>query len=511
MKKIIKALFGQTSIIIMLLVVQVLFFFSTTLRIVGDEHFQILNTLIRIASFCLMVYIINSRGNPESKLAWIVQIAIFPIQGTLLYLFVQGQKLPIIFNKELKRMRRESSPYIKQDENVIRHIEAEERQKANIVRYLNDHADVPAFENTEVTYFPTGEENWKAILEELEKAEKYIFIEYFIIGPGKMWDSILDVLRRKAAQGVDVRLMYDGMGCLTRLPYNYPSKLAAMGIKCHVFNPFRPFMSTIQNNRDHRKIMVIDGKTAFTGGVNLADEYVNITSPYGHWKDTAVMLRGEAVFSFAVMFLELWQISEKKSVGSYEQFRPDVLPEISQPGYVVPFGDSPFDHELVGETVYIDILSKAREYVHITTPYMIIDNEMITALGSAAKSGVDVKIIVPHRADHWYAHAVAKAYYAELISRGVQLYEYMPGFIHSKSFVSDGDTAVVGTINMDYRSLYLHFECGTWMYKHPVIGQIEEDFEQTLEKCRPITLESCRVHGLKRILYAILRLFAPLM
>ena len=326
-----------------------------------------------------------------------------------------------------------------------------------------------------------------------------------------MWSSIVDVLRRKAAQGVDVRVMYDGIGCLPRLPYRYPRELEEMGIKCKVFNPFRPFLSTVQNNRSHRKILVVDGKTAFTGGINLSDEYVNITSPYGHWKDTGVMIRGEAAFSFAVMFLELWQITNRCR-ENYEDFRPHDLPLYDEPGYVIPYSDSPFDNELVGETVYMDILGKARDYVHIMTPYMIIDNELITALGNAAKSGVDVKVIVPHVADHWYAHAVAKAYYADLISRGVELYEYMPGFIHSKSFVSDDNTAVVGTINLDFRSLHHHFECAVWMYDHKTVHDIERDFQETLAQCRPITLESTRVRGLaKKALYSVLRIFAPLM
>lgn len=510
MKKFVKVVFGQTMIIAILLILQVMFFFSTTFRIMSDAHFRYLNLAIRIASVVIMVYIVNGKGNPESKLVWIVQLAILPILGTLFYLFIQAQKLPMLVNKELKRLRREKASYIEQQPDVVEEIEALDTQKSNFIGYMNKYADTPVFKNTAVTYYPTGESCWTAILEELEKAEKYIFIEYFIIDEGEMWNSVLEVLRRKAAQGVDVRLMYDGMGCLTRLRHDYPKKLAAMGIKCCVFNPFKPFLSTIQNNRDHRKILVIDGKTAFTGGVNLSDEYVNITHPYGYWKDTAVMLKGEAAFSFTVMFLELWQISSKKGEADYDRYRPDNA-AVECGGYVMPFGDSPFDGELVGETVYMDILSKARKYVHITTPYLIIDHEMITTLGSAAKSGVDVKIIVPHKADHWYAHAVAKAYYAELIGRGVEIYEYMPGFIHSKSFVSDDDTAVVGSINMDYRSLYLHFECACWMYKSDAVADVEADFQECLGKCRPITLESCKVRGFKKVVYAILRLFAPLM
>ena len=459
----------------------------------------------------MVLHIVNSRANPSYKIAWIIPIMILPLFGLLLYFLFGGNQLTRRQKAKMKNIYYKQLKYKDSHNIVMSELRYENISAYNQVKYIQDYSLTNVCKHTKTTYLSNGRNYYNKIIEAIKSAKKYIFLEYFIIGEGKMWGSILEVLKRKAAQGVDVRVMYDGMGCLTLLPASYPSRLRKMGIKCRVFNPFRPFLSTIQNNRDHRKILVIDGKTAFSGGVNLSDEYVNITAPYGHWKDTAVMLKGKAAFSFTIMFLELWQIAERKRIDDYEVFRPADFGGREVKGYVMPYCDSPFDGELVGETVYMDILSKAKEYVHITTPYMIIDNEMITALGSAAKSGVDVKIIVPHKADHWYAHAVAKAYYAELIARGVKLYEYMPGFIHSKSFVSDGNTAVVGTINMDYRSLYLHFECAVWMYDHPVIGDIEGDFQRTLTKCRPITAESCKVRGARKILYAILRVFAPLM
>lgn len=510
LKQIVRLLFSQAAFIALALLLQIGFFLSAGSRIMSDESFRMINLALRALSVVLMIYIINKPGNPEFKLTWIVQIAVFPIYGSLFYLYIQGQKVPLLVNREHKRLRRESSPYIRQEPAILRELE-NDRHKQNFVRYMNEHADVSAFKHTDISYFPVGEEMWHDLLQELERAERYIFLEYYIIEEGEMWDSILEVLKRKAAQGIDVRLMYDGIGCLPKLPNGYPKKIRQYGIRCHVFNPFRPFLSSIQNNRDHRKIAVIDGCVAYTGGINLADEYVNVTAPYGHWKDTAVKLRGEAAFSFAVMFLELWQISTRQHIPDYEPFRPHLSENVKAPGYVIPFDESPFDGELVGETVYMDILNKAQRYVHITTPYLILDNEMLTALGNAARSGVDVKIIVPHVADHWYAHAVAKAYYAQLIERDVQIYEYMPGFIHSKSFVSDDLTAVVGTINLDYRSLYLHFECGAWIHQHPVVSEIEADFQKTLERCRPVSLESTRVRGIGRLVNALLRLIAPLM
>ncbi len=511
MKKALNRIFSQTTVVVLLLLLQLFVFFSFTLRIVGATYYAYISGLVRLVSVAVMIYLINVSGSPEVKLAWVIQMCIFPLVGTFLYLYVQAQSAPIRFNKTLRRLRLDVSSHAVQDLAVVDALDRIEPQKANLVRYMNARADAVCYDGADVRYYPLGEQAWQALLEELEKAEKYIFMEFFIIGEGEMWRSILDVLARKAAAGVDVRLMYDGMGCLTRLPHSYPKEMEKLGIRCRVFNSFKPFLSTIQNNRDHRKIVVVDGKTAFTGGVNLSDEYVNITHPFGHWKDTAVIIRGEAAYSFALMFLELWQMAGRETEPDCSQFRPEELAPAETEGWVMPFGDSPLDDELVGETVYLDVITKARRYVHITSPYMIIDHNMMTALGGAAKSGVDVRIIVPSVADHWYAHAVARAYYAGLLSRGVKVYEYTPGFIHSKSFVSDGDTAVVGTINMDYRSLYLHFECAAWLYRHPAVQEIEDDFQATLARCRPITEESCRDKGIKKLLYAILRLFAPLM
>ncbi|MGN1097756.1 MAG: cardiolipin synthase, partial [Clostridia bacterium] len=359
-----------------------------------------------------------------------------------------------------------------------------------------------------------GESCWKDMLIELEKAEKYIFLEYFIIEPGEMWDSIVEILKRKAAQGVDVRVMYDGVGSLTQMPKKYPRELRSYGISCKAYNPLLPFLSTLQNNRDHRKIMAIDGKVAFNGGINLADEYINKKQLFGHWKDTAVRVKGDAAYSFTVMFLQLWQVWQNfdKVEINPEDFRPENVPVVKNDGYVMPYADIPNDNYQVGEFVYMEIINKAKDYVHITTPYLILDNEMMTALVNAARSGIDVKIIIPGKADHWYAYYVALDYAKELISNGVEVYEYTPGFIHAKNFVSDDEVAVVGSINLDYRSLYLHFECATWMYNSTAVKDISDDFNETLKKCRLLTVKDLDSRPIwKRIISAILRIFAPLM
>lgn len=354
---------------------------------------------------------------------------------------------------------------------------------------------------------------FERLLQELKKAERYIFLEYFIIEKGVMWDSILEILVEKAKQGVDVRVIYDDVGCLLTLPYNYDKQLSKMGIKCCVFNPFVPILSSHMNNRDHRKITVIDGCTAFTGGINLADEYINGYEKHGHWKDSAVMIKGDAVWSFAVMFLSLWNY-QRKTEEDYEKFRPLAIEteKFAPLGYVQPFTDSPLDDESISETVYLNLISNAKRYVFINTPYLILDSEMTIALCSAAKRSVDVRIITPHVPDKWFVHSVTRANYEVLVESGVKIYEYIPGFNHAKSFAIDDEFGVVGTINLDYRSLYLHFECGVWLYQTKSILEVKEDFMKTLEQCQQITLEYCRsVKWYRRLGRLVLRAFAPLM
>ena len=377
--------------------------------------------------------------------------------------------------------------------------------------YTDSHGGFPIYDNTVVRYFPEGADMYASLLEELEKAEDFIFMEFFIINEGEVWDSVLDVLRRKAKQGVDVRLLYDGTCAIFRLPYHYPQKLEEMGIACKMFSPIRPLVSTYYNNRDHRKIVVVDGRTAFTGGVNLADEYVNRIERFGHWKDTGVMLRGDAVRSFTLMFLQMWQVTEP----ALEFRRYLEVPMERQPdarGYVLPYGDSPFDNERVGESVYLDIINRASRYVYIMTPYLIIDGEMTTALTFAAKRGVDVRIILPHIPDKKFAFALAYTHYRELISAGVSIYEYTPGFVHAKVFLSDDSKAVVGSINLDYRSLYLHFECAAYLKDVPAIDDIRRDMLDTLAQSQQVTEESlARVPWTRKALGFFLKLFAPLM
>lgn len=502
--------FGRTAVIILLLLIQVAFLALVVLKLQEKAVYAYGFSLL--LSAITVIIVINRPGSPEFKLAWMVPMTIFPVFGVLLYLFVELQVGVRIMNTRLIQVGKEMKPYLMQDAKTQEKLENEDKQMANLAYYVSDKGGFPVFDNSKVEYFPLGEDKFKALVEELEKAQKFIFMEYFIVAEGRMWNTILEILKRKVKEGVEVRFMYDGTCTVSLLPHSYPKKLEAYGIRCKVFNPIKPALSTTQNNRDHRKIVVIDGHTAFTGGINLADEYINEKERFGHWKDTAVMIKGEAVRSFTWMFLQIWDFDVKNE--NYDKYLNVKLPETEEKteGYVLPYGDSPLDDENVGELVYTDILNTARDYVHIMTPYLILDHEMITALTYAARRGVDVKIIMPGIPDKPYAFALGKTYYPELLRAGVKIYQYVPGFVHAKVFVSDDEKAVVGTINLDYRSLYLHFECAALMYKVKEIEKVEKDFQETLKQCREITMEDYKNENMiTRFGGRILRLFAPLM
>ncbi len=472
-----------------------------------------ISAIFSLISIGAVLVVINRWDNPAYKLAWVVPILIFPLLGGLMYLCFGTRNPSKKLRDKLNRSEAALKPHISQDETVMEQLCEIDTQAYGQAHYLCKYANAPIYQNTETTYFPSGEENFPYILEELKKAEHFIFMEYFIIAEGRMWNSILEVLKEKAAAGVDVRLIYDDVGCMTLLPYDYYKTLRSYGIKCEAFNPFVLFFSIVMNNRDHRKILVIDGHTAFTGGINLADEYINEKERFGYWKDTGIRLRGDAVWNLTTMFLHTWNALCPTDTD-LEQFRPqkyiDFVPESD--GFVQPYGDSPLDLENVGENVYLNIINMSEQYVYMCTPYLIIDNEMMTALCLAAKRGVDVRIVTPHIPDKKFAFMLTQSYYGQLIEAGVKIYEFKPGFIHAKSFVSDDTTATVGTINMDYRSLYLHFECGVYLYRTRSVGQIKEDTLQTIEQSIPITKQTLRERYRpgKVLMQALLRLLAPL-
>lgn len=468
-----------------------------------------------ILGAAVVIYIMNEDINSSFKLAWIIPVLVIPVFGTALYIFVNLQVGTKYIKKRTTDIQTQIAPLLEQNEQVLKNLEEADRSEVGFANYMNHSAGYPIYQNSSVKYFPIGELKFEQMIQELEKAEKFIFLEYFIVAKGYMWDTILDILKRKVKEGVEVRMLYDGMCSLMLLPYKYPEELERYGIKCKIFSQIKPILSTHQNNRDHRKILVIDGHTAFTGGINLADEYINRIDRFGHWKDTAVMIKGEAVRSFTLMFLQMWNITERQQEDYAKYVTTPYVAELQEEdgrGFVLPYGDNPFDSENVGKQVYIDVLNRARKYVHIMTPYLILDDEMVEALSYAAKRGVETIIIMPHKPDKLYAYLLARTYYKELLDKGVRIYEYTPGFVHAKVFVSDDDKAVVGTVNLDFRSLYLHFECGAYMFKDPAVFKIEADFRATLDKCQEITLEDCRkLSPVKRFLGQVLRLIAPLM
>lgn len=505
----VRLVFGRTALVFLLLILQILVMIGI-FNILGQYIVFGVAGYLAFTAVIVMI-IINRRGNPAFQLAWIVPVVLIPVFGGMMYLYVELDLSSRLVNRRLRQLSDQTRGYRRQNREVLTELEAEDPAEANFASYMECYASAPVYHCENVKYFLCGEEKFAEMIPRLKAAKKFIFMEYFIVAEGYMWDTILEILEEKVREGVEVRFMYDGTCTVSLLPYSYPKKLQAMGIQCRIFSPIRPVLSTVQNNRDHRKILVIDGETAFTGGINLADEYINKKERFGHWKDTAVMVQGAAVQSFTLMFLQMWNITEHaENWGNYLKDAPE--PGKRGGGYVIPYGDSPVDSENVGELVYMDIINRAAEYVHIMTPYLILDHEMITALTFAAKRGVDVKIIMPHIPDKAYAFMLAKTYYGVLLEAGVKIYEYTPGFVHAKVFSSDGIRGVVGTINLDYRSLFLHFECAAYFYRVPEIARIEEDFQQTLAKCQKVTVQEVNSRPLlHKIGGRLLRLFAPLM
>lgn len=510
-KGLFNVVFGRSAIVVGLLLFQVGLLFIGFQWL--EEYLIYVYGGMTFLTVCLVIFIINKRENPAFMLAWIVPMLAIPIFGTLLYLFCAIQQEPNVLRRRQEAMDWENRNLSQQKPAVMLRLEEDNPSQANLSRYLGKMG-FPTYQNTSAKYFPSGEAKFEEMKHQLRNAKSFIFLEYFIVGKGYMWGSILEILEHKVKEGVEVRFMYDGMCSLSSLPYHYPEEMRAKGIQCKMFSPIRPVLSTVQNNRDHRKILVIDGQVAFTGGVNLADEYINQKERFGHWKDTAIMLEGEAVRSFTLMFLKMWNTDKRivqENFARYVNVPIQHTPEKGD-GYVIPYSDMPLDEEILGEQVYVDVLFNAQRYVHIMTPYLILDYEMIHALTYAAKRGVEVIIIMPHIPDKKYAFILAKTYYDELLEAGVQIYEYTPGFVHAKVFVSDDCKAIVGTINLDYRSFYLHFECAAMLYRNKEIPNIERDFQETLKKCHKVMPGDVRREGLKNIIAGrVLRLFAPLM
>lgn len=503
-----KVLFKRRIAVALMIILQVAFLAYIIFS--SSEYSKIANIILNFMSLFVALHIIKNKTKNAYKILWIFLILVFPVFGGMFYILIKIQSSTRKFRKAYELIEKRSNEFFYLPDEAEEEAKTELPQFAKQINYLQEFNHFPVYNHTSSEYFPLGEDMFEALVEELKKAEKYIFLEYFIIEEGKMWNTILDILEEKANAGVDVRLIYDDMGCFLLLPKDYADTLRRKGIKCRIFNPFRPFVETLQNNRDHRKIAVVDGKVAFTGGINLADEYINNIEKHGHWKDTAVMLKGNAAWSFTMMFLRLWSLCTGKT-ENYKEFFCETEELLENDGFIQPYSDSPVDEENVAENVYLHIINNAKDYLYINTPYLILDENISTSLILAAKSGVDVRIVTPGIGDKKFVHMATRSYYNDLIEGGVKIYEYEKGFVHSKIFVSDDLVATVGTVNLDYRSLFLHFECGVCIYKASVIENIKEDFLKTLENCREIKKNEYNGNTVTRLAGEILRLFAPLM
>lgn len=505
-RKIIRSRFFLGAVVIL---VQFVILMALFIWVSGNLWpFEILAWIFYVVT---LIYVLNRDEIPEMKLPWVVIMMLLPVVGAFVFFLLSTNKASkkdyLRFEKSAKRI----APFLRQTSNIdkLKELDFDAYSQA---RFLHSASKMPVFDKSKVTYYPLGEDFFKGLTEELECAKKYIFMEYFIVQEGVMWNRIHDILVKKVRQGVDVYFMYDDLGCIATLPENYYKQLSDEGIHCVPCNKFKPILSHIHNNRDHRKITVIDGKVGFTGGINLADEYINEIKKYGHWKDTAVKIEGEAVKSLVALFISLWNMQDVKQLDC-DEYLLSIHGGDCGNGYAIVFGDSPspIDTEDIGKTVYLNILNSSRDYVYICTPYLICDRELINAMCVASRRGVDVRIITPHIPDKKYVFLMTRSNYKRLIDAGVRVYEYTPGFIHAKSFVSDDKFAVCGTINLDYRSLVHHFECGAWMYDTECIMDMKNDFLDTAHKSQVISKKEAKLNMFESAFAEVMKVFSPLL
>lgn len=505
--KILHAIFSRTAFVIVTAVVELLLLVSIFLWF--REQAVWIESILRVLSLIIVLTIIRWSRHLSSDLMWILLIILFPVAGTAIYILVGADLLGSRTTRNLLKSEQAGMKYLKQDPEVLEELQKEAPDLAGQFRYISESAGYPFSRNTGFDYYGLGDDGYPVMLEEMRKAEKFIFLEYFIIEEGQMWNGMLEILEEKAKQGLDIRVLYDDLGSFSTLSSHYADQLEAKGIKCIPFNRVNPILNIVLNHRDHRKIMVIDGKTAFSGGVNLADEYINAVVKHGHWKDTVIRVKGEAVWTFTVMFLSHWNAFRNED-PDYTVFKAEAQPG-EHDGYIAPYGDSPFVPDKIAQDIYVGMLNRANKYCYIETPYLIVDTDMINSLILAAKQGVDVRIITPGVPDKRIVWEITRSYYRQLLEGGVKIYEYTPGFIHAKVFAADDRMASVGTVNLDYRSLYLHFENSTFIYGSKRVIDIRDDFLATLEQCRQIRKESLKPSPVRDFLIGIVRLFAPML
>ena len=467
-------------------------------------------TLVFLISVATVIAIVNRSMSPESKVTWLI-VTFVPVFGPLLYLMFGERRLS---KKELKQLQELNSIAFHENNGRQLHLQLQETDKSaygiiNALLHMDSNAEV--YDHTDSQFFANGEEMWQQMLEDLKRAEKFIFLEYYIIDEGLMWDSILEVLEEKAAQGVEVKMLYDDIGCMVTLPGDYTVYLRSKGIDAHKFNKVIPRMTVAYNNRDHRKILVIDGQISYTGGINLADEYINRIERFGHWKDSGIRIDGPATQAFTRLFLMNWYIN-RGEISDFDQYHLENQTRFGS-GLCIPYGSGPkpIYKTKVGKIVYQNLINQAEDFVYITTPYLIIDYDLTEDIKNAAMRGVDVRIVTPHIPDKKLIQLVTRGAYPDLLSAGVRIFEYTPGFIHSKQMIVDDRFAAVGTINLDYRSLVHHYENAVLLYKTESIADIRKDFEEIFEQSQEIFSDTINPTWYQMMIKEVTQLFAPML
>lgn len=510
MKNILKVIFGRVLFTVLCLIVQLIWLIGLVWRL--NQYYVWFSSVLEVIAVIVVLRINAKSDFSAARLVWTITILALPVFGISLYLMFGRNGLTRSTRRKYAKVEEQFSRELTQDRTILEDLREQNIYIHNQQYYIRASSGYPVYRNTDVRFFPQTDLILEAMLEDLRNAREFIFMEYFAVQDSQVFHRIEEILLEKISQGVEVRFIYDDFGSIGFVKPSFMRRLNESGIQCRIFNPLVPFLYIFMNHRDHRKITVIDNRISYTGGFNLADEYFNITHPYGHWKDTGIRLEGDAVRSHTIMFLEMWNSIQNTDVDYAGYLKNHkLLPDMKR-GFIQPYSDTPLDNVTLGENVYMNIIKNAARYVYITTPYLIIDNEMEKELRLAAERGVDVRIITPAIPDKKMVFLLTQSYYTTLIRSGVRIYQYTPGFIHAKDYVCDDRAAVVGTINMDYRSLYLHFECATYLYDCPAVMDVKKDFMETFALCNEIGLEYCQKRSVfVRCFQCVLRLFSPLL
>ena len=508
LRRVLNLVFSRLVITVVLVLLQAFWLFAVFNWL--SEYAQwISRTGLALSVIMCLALIRQDSTVPEFKISWMILFMLMPVQSGLLYL-LWGNKRPVFgLRRRLERAGQAMDPTRRPDPAAEEQLEKADPRAAMTAKYLHDYAPAPVCSGTAVKYYPDGQSMFADMLPALRSAEHSIYVESFIIGMGEMWGQIHEILRQKAAAGLDVRVIYDDAGCLSLLPHNYAEILQADGIRAFSFNRCVPVLNLVMNNRDHRKIMVIDGKIGFTGGVNLADEYINKLKRFGYWKDSGVRLEGPGATSLAGIFLTFWKAKYPDEEIDPARDLPEVKPQETD-CLVQPFADSPVDREAVAKNTYLELINQAQKRLYICTPYLILDNDLLSCLRLAAKRGVDVRIYTPGVPDKPTIYQLTRSYFPHLLRAGVKIYSYTPGFLHAKTWLMDDRIAAVGTVNLDYRSLYLHFENSVLIYGGVVLDDVRRDLAEIEKESAEVKLADCRTGFFGTMYSAVLRLVAPL-